>query len=292
MPEGDSIFRAAARIRETCAGRVVVEAESRAPGPSFARLAGDTLSTAETHGKNLFLRFSSGLAVHVHLKMLGSIRVVLHDGSARSTPFEYRALFVFADRSIVIRRAPIVRLLSSREVERVRAMLGVDPLAATEMPSADVIAKLRTRKDTLGEALMDQRLIAGVGNVLKSESLFLAKASPFASCASCTDAELEAVVAKVRETMEKSVAKRDGASRHDDGARFVANRRITRERSALGSAGARETSTTTWVYSRRDEPCFVCRTKIAMAYQGDPPRSTYYCPRCQRRDEVTVAPRG
>jgi len=285
MPEGDSIFRAAARIRAACAGLVVVAAETHAPGPAFGRLVGDTLTTVDTHGKNLFLRFASGLGVHVHLRMLGSARVVLHEGGAADL-HGYRAFIGFADRSIVVRRAPLVRLMSAREVDQAKRALGADALGQT-FDTAAVVEKMRARTDTLGEALVDQRLVAGVGNILKSESLFLAKTSPFLVCASCTESELARVIDTARETMERSVAKRGGASRFDDAAPFAARARLTRDRRDPYRADPGRD--TTWVYLRRGEPCFVCRTPIAMRHQGVPPRSTYFCPRCQG---VVPAPLG
>lgn len=277
MPEGDSIFRAAARIRAACAGRVVVRAETRAPGPSFGRLVGDTLTTVDTKGKHLFLRFSSGLAVHVHLRMHGSARVVVHE-KKDATFSSFRALVGFDDRSIVIREAPTVRLVTAREVERIGKMLGDDLLGASFDEGA-FAEKLRASTLPLGEALLDQRLVAGVGNILKSESLFLAKTSPFRSGASLDEGALREVVQKVRATIERSVAKEGGASRFDDAVPFVANRRLTRDR--RDAYFGTKNRAVTWVYLRLGEPCFVCRTPIERAYQGTPPRSTYYCARCQ-----------
>ena len=277
MPEGDSIFRVAARLRIAVLGRAVSGAESRATG-SFAPLVGDTLTSIETHGKNLFFVFASGLVVHSHLRMHGSWRVVVH-GEQR-VPLQFRALLTFGDRSIVCVGAPVVRLLSAREAARARASeaLGPDPLHDT-FDVATVVRVLQKREGPIGEVLLDQRVIAGVGNVLKSETLFVARQDPFASCASCTEEALVRVVETARDLLRASVAKKESASIHDDAAPFREKMRVTKGGFDpwLGPSPGQ----TSWVYRRAGEPCHSCKTPIGMRHQGNPPRSTYFCPVCQ-----------
>lgn len=278
MPEGDSIFRLAARLRVAALGRVVTEAESRATG-SFSRLVGDTLTAIETHGKNLFFGFASGLVVHSHLRMQGSWRVYLHAEGPRR-PREFRALLVFEDRSLVCSRAPIVRLLSAREAERARSptAIGGDPLHET-FDASIVVEKLRGRPLSLAEALLDQRAMAGVGNILKSETLFVAGIDPFASCASCTDETLLRIVETAAKLLRASVAKKGDASIDDDSAPFRAPVRQTR--AVHDPWVASSTRESLWVYGKRGEPCPSCSGPIEMRSSGYPARSTYFCPRCQ-----------
>jgi endonuclease VIII len=277
MPEGDSIFRVAARLRIAVAGRAVTGAESRATG-TFAPLVGDTLTSVETHGKNLFFVFGSGLVVHSHLRMHGSWRVVVHEKDR--VPHHFRALLTFGDRSIVCVGAPVVRLLSAREAARARTSqaIGPDPLHDT-FDVAAVVRALQKRAEPIGEILLDQRVIAGVGNILKSESLFVARQDPFASCASCTEEALVRVVETARDLLRASVAKKGNASIHDDTAPFRTKSRVTKGDFDpwLGPSP----SETNWVYRRSGEPCHSCKTPIGMRHQGSPPRSTYFCPRCQ-----------
>jgi formamidopyrimidine-DNA glycosylase len=204
MPEGDSVFRAASRVRVECVGRAVLDAETRGPGPSFGRLRGATLDEIETHGKNLFFKFSSGLVVHVHLRMTGKLRVV--PGTASSGAF--RARFVLGPRegaaseakgegttTLLFLGAPVVRLVTRSELVTIRERLGADPLRG-EISEPEVVEKVLSYDGTLGEALLVQRVMAGVGNIVKCEALFLAKADPFLSCASCTEETAGRVVAK------------------------------------------------------------------------------------------------
>ena len=277
MPEGDSIFRVAARLRIAVLARAVTAAESRASG-SFARLVGDTLTAIETHGKNLFFVFASGLVVHSHLRMHGSWRVVPHE--RQRIPHHFRALLTFGDRSIVCTGAPVVRLLSASEAARARASqaIGPDPLHDT-FDVAALVLLLATRAEPIGEVLLDQRVLAGVGNILKSETLFVARQDPFVSCASCTEDALVCVVETARDLLRGSVAKKGSSSIHDDAAPFRTRIRVTKADFDpwLGPSPGRSS----WVYRRRGEPCFRCKTPIEMRHQGSPPRSTYFCPRCQ-----------
>lgn len=293
MPEGDSVFRAASRVRAACGGRVVLDAETRGPGPSFGRLRGARLDEVETHGKNLFFRFSSGLVVHVHLRMTGKLRVV--DGAASAGSF--RARLVLGPRdgagdegtsTLLFLGAPVVRLVTRTELVAIRARLGADPLRG-EISEPEVVSKVLGYDGTLGEALLSQRVMAGVGNIVKCEALFLAGADPFVSCASCTEETAARVVAKAVELLRASVARKGGAPRDDDAAPFATPFRMTRGRpDPYRSPSRRET---TWVYGRPGEPCRTCGTRIVARPQGQPPRTTYYCPTCQAGGAETALAR-
>ncbi|MBL9110582.1 MAG: hypothetical protein JNM74_14965 [Myxococcales bacterium] len=114
---------------------------------------------------------------------------------------------------------------------------------------------------------------------MKCEALFLAKADPFLSCASCTEETAGRVVTKAIELLRASVARRGGAPRDDDSAPFATPFRMTRGRpDPYRPADRRET---TWVYGRSGEPCRACGTRIVTRPQGHPPRTTYFCPTCQ-----------
>lgn len=287
MPEGDSVFRAASRVRASCVGRAVLEAETRGPGPAFGRLRGARLDEVETHGKNLFFKFSSGLVVHVHLRMTGKLRVV--DGEASGGSFRARLVLGPRDeplpdatgegtRTLLFLGAPVVRLVTRSELIAIRARLGADPLRG-EISEPEVVEKVLAFDGTLGEALLSQRVMAGVGNIVKCEALFLAKADPFLSCASCTEETAGRVVAKAVELLRASVARKGGAPRDDDSAPFATPFRMTRGRpDPYRVPNRRET---TWVYGRSGEPCRACGTRIVARPQGHPPRTTYYCPTCQ-----------
>ncbi len=285
MPEGDSIFRVAARLRPLVVGLVVRRAECNAPGTNLAGLVGTSLDAIETHGKNLYFRFSSGLVLHSHLRMRGSWRTVSL-GPRTKLPVSARATLVFDDLALICRNAPVVRLVSARRAERERATsnLGPDPLKE-DFSVDSVVNALRGREAELGVALLDQRVLAGIGNILKSEALFLARLDPFLACAGCTDEELRHAVDTARKLIRTSVARKGDASIHDASVPFRAPVRITRGRAdPLLGTRAPSSARATWVYLRKGAPCFVCGAAIGMRSQGNPERSTYFCPVCQKVD--------
>jgi endonuclease VIII len=160
------------------------------------------------------------------------------------------------DAVAVCFNAPVVEILTARELERDEPLrrLGPDVLAA-ELDSAEAVRRLRSLGDTpIGEALLDQTALAGIGNIYKSETLFLCGADPFAPVSDFPAEELETILAKARSLMAASV--------EPHGLR-------------LAGRGVR------WVYRRSGEPCRRCGTEIRMRRQGTTARSTYWCPRCQ-----------
>ena len=282
MPEGDSIFRVAARLRPLVVGRVVRRAECNAPGTELSGLVGATLDGIETHGKNLYFNFSNGLVLHSHLRMRGSWRTVAL-GPRTRLPVSARATLVFDDLALVCRNAPVVRLVSARRAEREKTTnhLGPDPLKDDFSIDA-VVDTLRGREVELGVALLDQRVLAGIGNILKSEALFLARLDPFRTCASYTDKELLHAVDTARKLIRTSVARKGDASIHDASVPFRAPVRITRGRAdPLLGTRAPSSARATWVYLRKGASCFECGAAIGMRNQGNPERSTYFCPTCQ-----------
>lgn len=164
-----------------------------------------------------------------------------------------------ADFSAVCFHAPVVELLSERELSRHPSLsrLGADVLAA-DFDSAAAAGRIRAiGSPPIGEALLAQSAVAGIGNIYKSEALFVAKTSPFSRVGDLSAGEIERVLLAARDLMSGNL---NGESR--------ATRR--------GFSGDRY-----WVYGRSGRPCLVCRTAVRMRRQGDAGRSTYWCPKCQ-----------
>ncbi|MCK6586702.1 MAG: Fpg/Nei family DNA glycosylase [Polyangiaceae bacterium] len=269
MPEGDTIFRAAQALSKAIGGKRIRAA--RSPLPALTQgaesLAGHTVLAVEAHGKHLLIRFDDGRALHSHMRMTGSWHIY-RPGEAWQKPVRAARFVIETDDFVAVCfNAPVVDLVRTTpkgaavEMER----LGPD-LLKDNFDQSEAARRLRARPEMpVGEAVLDQSAIAGIGNIYKSETLFVCRVSPFAPVGSLPDETLAAIVATARELMSKNLG---------------AGPRTTRFRTGLGGPGQGRASRY-WVYKRSGDPCLVCGSPIAMRRQGLAGRSTYFCPRCQ-----------
>jgi endonuclease-8 len=247
MPEGDSLHRAARKLQVLVGERLVVETpHPRAAAARVAeRLDGRRLEAVEAVGKNLLLSFEGGLVLRSHLRMSGRWQVLERGAEKHGRPW---LVLTGAEREAVLWNGPVLEL-----TRRGTRRLGPDILA--EPPDlAGMLARLRgeQQRRELGDALLDQRLVAGIGNVWKAESFWRAQFSPWLRLDQVSDEELRRVLGEAARLM----------------------------RAALdGSAGKRA------VYKRGGRPCPRCGAAIRARGQGDDNRSTYWCPGCQRGEE-------
>jgi endonuclease-8 len=247
VPEGDSLHRAARRLQVLVGERVAVETpHPRAAVDRLAeRLDGRRLVSVEAVGKNLLLSFEGGLVLRSHLRMTGRWQVRDRGAARRGTPW---LVLAGPEHEAVLWNGPVLEL-SARGARR----LGPDILG--EPPDLDgMIENLRRQHPSreLGDALLDQRIVAGIGNVWKAETLWHAQLSPWLRLGDVTDEELERVLAEAAGLMRASL---DHA----------------RDRRA--------------VYRRATRPCPRCGTPIRSRGQGDDNRTAYWCPGCQRGEE-------
>lgn len=267
MPEGDTIARAATALHRALAGTVVTAfATGLAP---LARvdddtpIAGRTIDACSSRGKHLLMRFSGGLTLRTHWRMHGSWHLY-RPGERWQRPA--RAARIRVDTAAWVAVAfdmPVAEFVRDAELGRHRplAMLGPD-LAAGDVDRADAVARLRgAGARPIGDALLDQRLVAGVGNVLRAETLFLAGLHPERPVASLAPADLEAVVEIAARLIGVNARPSAGPTRNTTG------------RLAPGEA--------LWVYQRTGDPCRRCGTSIRSAVPGEDGRRVYWCPRCQ-----------
>ncbi len=214
------------------------------------RLAGRAVSGVDTIGKHLFIRFEGGLVLHSHLGMSGSWRVLGEERAWRRAWFVLRA----AEKWVAEFDGPTLELMTEGRVrfDQRLAALGPDVLAE-EFDSERFLKQLRGDDPTrpIGDALLDQRTIAGIGNIWKAEGCWEAGLDPWRSVSSVSDAEARAIISAVRLRMERS-------------ARF----------------GPREINAR--VYRLVGRPCPRCGARIRSRGQGDANRTTYWCPGCQR----------
>jgi endonuclease VIII len=266
MPEGQVSHRNAIVLTRAIAGDPLLRIE--APEPRLApqripdRLMGDVLDRMEARGKHHLFHFRSGRVLHSHLRMGGVWRAYPAD---RAIPRGGLWLALGTGTAVIAQyRGPVLTLLEpGDELPQVDA-LGPDLLAADADPGA-IGARLRSTEPTrqVGDAIMDQRVMSGIGNVYKSETLFLAGIDPWRAVGALAEGEANDIARIGAELLAMGVRDRG---------------RIITYRPPLGT---RHTGERTWVYGRRGRPCRQCGAPIRSRGQGDANRTTYWCPRCQ-----------
>lgn len=263
MPEGDSVHRAAARLHTALAGKPLTTADLRVPRFATADLTGRTTLEVVPRGKHLLTRLEGGLTLHSHLRMDGAWYVFgpgekWHGGPA----FEIRAVLATADATAVGYRLPVLELLRTADEARVVGHLGPDLLGPDWDQDRAAANLLADPGRPLGEALLDQRNLAGIGNIYKAELCFLAQVTPWTPVGDLPAPEttLPRLAAAARRLL---------AANTGDPAR--PRRRNTTGRHRPGQE--------LFVYGRAHRPCLRCGTPVREAPQDD--RPTYWCPRCQ-----------
>ena len=262
MPEGDSIHRLAARLRPRLVGARVRAFDAHDIADSVAAtVVGHVVVAVEARGKNLLVRFDDGRTLHVHLRMLGRVGFERPRSAywrPRRTPHQLR---LDVEGAVVVGdRIPVLRLLRAGAEERAPDLRGLGPdLLAEVFDEEECVARLRSLgKRPIGEALLLQRALAGIGNIYKSETLFLERVDPTAWVVDLDDATLHSLVRRASALL---------------GANLGDGPRVTR----FALAGPKF-----WAYGRRGRACLRCGGTIEMIRQGAPPgRSTYHCRGCQ-----------
>ena len=274
MPEGDTIFRAARTLREAMAGRVVTRFES--VFPHLNRIHEDTPVTARTvedvtsAGKHLLFRFSGGLVLRSHLRMNGRWHVY-RTGERWQRPRSAMRVVVGTDAYEAVGFDLVdVSFHSARTLLRDSTVgtLGPD-LLRDDFDEVEALRRLRAPPDVdIATALLDQWRLAGIGNVYKSETLFLCGVAPFRRVSDVSDGDLERLVRKARVLMRANVGK-------DARSGIVTYRGLRR---TTGRANPEER---VWVYGRAARPCRKCGTMLRSEKRGPAARTTYWCPQCQ-----------
>jgi endonuclease VIII len=258
VPEGDSYTRAAARARPYLVGREVtaVEGSARSVRRHSRSILGRRVDDIRTRGKHLLFDMDSGLTIHVHLGMPGRVRTGRGSLSARDRGPLRLGLSTEAG-SVWVLSAPTVEVARREEIEGRLERLGPDLLAEEfDWDKFRLRAGRYPDDRTVSDFLLDQRVMAGVGNEYKCEVLFLEKILPNRRMSEVDSAAREALAHRARRLLLPNArrAVRSTTGRPDEGA---------------------------WVYGRNGLPCRRCRTAIEEEWVGDPPRITYWCPTCQ-----------
>lgn len=261
MPEGDSIHRVVTALRPLLVGVPLLRVH--VGGVVREELAGAQVTAVTPHGKHMMIELDRGWELRVHLGMNGRWR---RYRAPRTAPTSASLILVTATDELACFRAPTVELTARRDPRRARAVASLGPdLLADDFDPAVAVARARhLNAAPIGVVLLDQRVAAGIGNVYKSEVLWLEQLSPFAPTSALSDEQLAALYVRARELMRKNLGP---------------GRRVTR----AGPRGGRSPDERYWVYRRAAHPCSRCKTPILTAVQGEQLRRTYYCPGCQPR---------
>ena len=269
MPEGDTLFRTAAGLRPHLVGRRVTAARTGGPAalPQVERLVGCEITAVEALGKNLLIRFDNGLEIRTHLKMTGSWHRYRPEEPWRRPPARARLVIEVPGAVAVCFDAPVVELLEQRAepVHPALGRLGPD-LLAPDFDPGEAVRRLRDparAATSIGEAIVDQRALAGIGNVYKSEILWLERVAPSSAVADLDDEALTRLVTTGRRLLQANAERGGGPERVTTGA----------DRARVGPL---------YVYGRAGRPCRRCGTAISSTRQGrELPRTTYWCATCQ-----------
>jgi endonuclease VIII len=243
VPEGDTLHRVALRMQILVGQRLGVETpHPRAAAKHLAeRLDGLVLESVEAVGKNLLLRFDGGHVLRSHLRMTGRWRVGAVGAARAGLPW---LVLRGENHEAVLWNGPVLELVTTCN------LVGLGPDILAEEPDYDAMAaRLRADRGTIGEALLNQRLVAGIGNIWRSEALWEVRVSPWKPLDEVSDTELRETLVAAHELM------------------------------AASAAGARPVRR---VYRRAGRPCRRCGTPIRSHAQGDGARIAYWCPTCQR----------
>jgi endonuclease-8 len=260
VPEGDAVWFAARRLRAALAGQTLTRTDFRVPRLAAADLAGQTVTEVVSRGKHLLVRTDADMTVHTHLKMEGFWRVTPAGPPRR----DHRIRLILANEKWQATGYLLgtVGLLHTADESAITGHLGPD-LLGPGWDAAEAVRRLRSRPERrIAEALLDQSNLAGIGNLYKSEVLFLSGIHPFRTVGKIPDDTLTRVVELSRRLLDAN-----------------------KDRVDQVTTGDRRSPT--WVYGRRGRLCRRCGTRLetdsgtASVTDPEATRVTFWCPRCQ-----------
>jgi endonuclease VIII len=274
MPEGDTIFRAARTLHRALAGNQVVRFES--VFPALTRVHVDTPLTAQSvesvtaSGKHILMRFSGGQVLRTHMRMNGSWHIYRPGEPWQRPHRDMRIVVATADYVAVGFSIPVAEFIAAGNIARHEELRRLGPdLLSERFDAEEALRRIKERPAQLmADVLLNQHVMAGIGNVYKSEVLFSCGVNPFTPVAALTDQELTGVIATGRKLLLANV--------HTPLAPMTTYSGYRRN-----ATGRDNPSERLWVYGRVGLACRRCRTPIRLKKHGDGARLTYWCPKCQ-----------
>ncbi len=264
MPEGDTIFRTAESLRRWIGGRRVSAARSPRLRADLTAVVGAKVESVDARAKHLLIRFDNGRVLHTHMRMTGSWHVYPSEERWRKPAAQAVAVLECGARLAVCFNAPVVELLTAAGERSLPALvrLGPDVLGSQPVEAAELLRRAADRahvSPTVGELLLDQQFVSGIGNIYRCETLFLCRADPHLPTTSAAGGLLGELVATASRLMRVNAEGSPIARRFD-------------------SAPERP-----WVYGRSGRPCSRCGSVVVRELLGDQGRGLYWCPGCQVR---------
>ncbi|MFN7982848.1 MAG: DNA-formamidopyrimidine glycosylase family protein [Vicinamibacterales bacterium] len=276
MPEGDTLFRAARTLQRALAGRRILHFESVYPAltrvDTDAPIAGRTVTEVTARGKHLLIGFSGDLVLHTHMRMHGSWHIY-KPGERWRAPARDLRIRLDTDKYIALAfNVPVAEFLTADALARHERLQALGPdLTDPQFDRQEVRRRMETRgADPIHDVLLDQRVLAGIGNVLKSEVLFVARINPFTPAGSLSDEQFDRLMTASLRLMRLNTVDA-GRTPH------IMGRRTT---------GSLNPHNKLFVYGRAGKPCRVCDTAIELGKSGTDVRLTYWCPSCQRERQT------
>lgn len=274
MPEGDTIFRSARTLNRALAGQEVTGFET-----AYAQLArvdddsplkGRTIESVEASGKHLLMRFSGDLVLRTHMRMNGSWHLYRPGERWRLPKRAARIVVSTPDFVAVGFDVPVAEFHTERSLQRQPDMRAIGPdLLKEPFDAPEAKRRIRERAGSeIGVVLLNQRVMAGIGNAFKSEILFACRVNPFATVSSLSDEKVDEVIETARKQLKANVLSESG----DQRVTYTGFRRTT---------GRADPAARLWVYGRFGQACRICGTELSYAKQGVDARSTYWCAVCQ-----------
>jgi endonuclease VIII len=273
LPEGDTIFRAARTLNRALAGSIVTSFETQLP--ALARvdadqsIVGRTIEFASAMGKWMQIGFSGDLVLLTHMLMSGSWHIYRPGEGWQKSRHDMRIVVGTAAIIAVAFNVPVAEFHTQKTLARRRGLNQLGPdLLSSDFDEAEAVARLARHPGLeIGDALLSQSIIAGLGNVFKSEVCFMAQVNPFQRIGNLSTMQLQSVVAIARKALKSNVVV------------YLGLRRTT------GSSGP---DNRLWVYHRNGEPCRNCGATIISRKQGAGARTSFWCPVCQAGCEFSI----
>jgi endonuclease-8 len=278
MPEGDTIFRAARTLHRALAGHPVTRFSSVYPAltriDEDAPIAGRTIAAVEARGKHLLVHFAPALTLRTHMRMSGSWHIY-RPGERWQLPSRDARIVIETPAFVAVAfNVAVAEFLDARQLERQDDLRKIGPdLLGDAFDEDDAMRRLRARGvEGVADALLNQRVVAGIGNVYKSEVLFLERVHPETPVSAIGDDTLRALLRTARRLLQANVA--------DASSEIVTYRGLRR------TTGRTDPAERLWVYGRSGDPCRRCGTRISYRKTGRDARGTYWCDTCQLRIET------
>ncbi len=275
MPEGDTIFRTARALRRALMGRPVTRFQSTYPLLTRFHddepLTGRTVDHVESRGKWLLIHFSGGATLATHMLMSGAWHIYRPGERWQQPRANMRILLENAEYVAVGFRVPVAQMHTAQTLVRDRRI----PPPVLDVLSAEFDAEAAAERvracarEEIGDVLLHQKVMAGVGNVFKSEICFVCGMHPFAHVAALTTVQINQLIATAQKLIAANVME-------DSGERIVTFRGLHRR-----TTHDSDPAESLWVYGRAGEPCRKCGERIERRLQGPDARVTFWCPRCQ-----------